>query len=475
MKRAKKASKAEIIKGLISLIIYQTQQLAKKQTEIDELKERLSGYEKLQKEVQDKEVSTPSGMKEVYKKENKKKKRDRKPGCKRGHQGYRRNKPLNVDDEKRWTINICPKCDNQLSEEATEIEIRYTEDIEIKEAKTTEHHIERKYCPICDEIITATMTDALARSQLGLTTLIISAWLHYYLGVTIGNLLKWFSISSLLILSKGYFSQAWNRLAEILKPYYEEIKAEARNSAVLNVDESGWRNNGVTWWLWCFTNKTLAFFTIEKTRGSPVLIDILGELFKGVLISDFFGAYNLIKALAKQRCIVHLLREIKKVSKRNFSVQWVKFAKKVKRLFRDAILLAKKRETLSHKKYEYKKKRLYKRLKLLYAYLYEDKDCLRLAKRWLKKYENELFTFLDYPEVDADNNRCERTLRRPVIMRKNSYGNRSDKGTETQAIMMTIFMTLEMRGINPVNFLINALKKWISNGQLPPLPKIKIS
>jgi transposase len=221
------------------------------------------------------------------------------------------------------------------------------------------------------------MTDALPRSQLGITTLVLSAWLHFFIGVTIGNILKWFSISHLLTVSKGYLSQAWNRLAQILTPWYEEIKDQAKDSAVLNVDESGWRNNGVTCWLWCFTNKTLALFTIEQSRGSPVLFEILGELFPGVLISDFFGAYNKIKAFAKQRCIVHLLREIKKVSLRNTSAEWVCFARKVKCLFKDAVLLAKDRDTLSKQKYETKKERLYQRLRSLYSAPYEDKDCRR--------------------------------------------------------------------------------------------------
>jgi len=470
----RKPSKAKIIESLVLLIYHLIRLLAERQSKIDELKQRLSEYEEkindLKEKAQDKELSTPSGMKPVYEKTNRGQNRAKKLGCKQGHPGYRRDKPQEVDKIKEWSIEICPKCQNILSERATEVVIRYTEDIKIEKSETTEHHIERKYCPVCDEIVTAPMTDALPKSQLGLNTLVISAWLHYFLGITLGSLINFFGITSLITISKGYLSHAWNRLAEILKPYYEEIKQQARDSAVLNVDESGWRNNGVTDWLWCFTNKILVFFTIEKSRGSPVLFEILGGLFNGVLICDFYGAYNQIVALAKQRCIVHLLREIKKVSQRNSTAQWVNFAGDVKRLFKSAVLLGKDRDKLSEQQYESKKRRLHKRLINLYSASYEDKDCQRLAKRWLYKYRNELFTFLDYPDVDSDNNHAERGIRRPVTMRKNSYGNRSDRGVETQAIMMSIFATLKMRGINPVEFVINALKEWIRTGMLPPLP-----
>ncbi len=202
-----------------------------------------------------------------------------------------------------------------------------------------------------------------------------------------------------------------------------------------------------------------------------MLFEILGELFNGVLVCDFYGAYNKLAALAKQRCIVHLLREIKKVSQRNNTAEWIGFAKEVKRLFKSAVLLGRDRDKLApQQQYESQKRRLWKRLVALYSACYEDKDCQRLAKRWLYKYRNELLTFLDYPDVDPDNNHAERGIRRPVTMRKNSYGNRSDRGAETQAIMMSIFVTLKMRGLNPIDFLRDALQEWIRTGKLPPLP-----
>jgi len=86
---------------------------------------------------------------------------------------------------------------------------------------------------------------------------------------------------------------------------------------VLHGDETGWRVNGKTHWLWCFAAKNLALYVISPSRGSPVIKKVLGEVFSGVLVCDFFGAYNSIIAWAKQRCITHLLGELKKTSERN--------------------------------------------------------------------------------------------------------------------------------------------------------------
>ncbi|OHB83826.1 MAG: hypothetical protein A2V98_15735 [Planctomycetes bacterium RBG_16_64_12] len=55
-------------------------------------------------------------------------------------------------------------------------------------------------------------------------------------------------------------------------------------------------------------------------------------------------------------------------------------------------------------------------------------------------------------------------------MRKNSYGNRSDQGADTQAILMSIFRTLRKRGHHPIQTITNALAVYIQTRQLPPLP-----
>jgi hypothetical protein len=119
----------------------------------------------------------------------------------------------------------------------------------------------------------------------------------------------------------GGLALHWQRLAQLLTPVYEALGKAARLSAVLNVDESGWRILGRTAWLWCFTSVSIVYFVLTPSRAGPVIRKVLGAHFRGILVADFFGAYNRIRALAKQRCVVHLLREIKAVSLCNQSVE----------------------------------------------------------------------------------------------------------------------------------------------------------
>lgn len=110
--------------------------------------------------------------------------------------------------------------------------------------------------------------------------------------------------------------------------------------------------------------------------------------------------------------------------------------------------------------------RLHERLIDLMLTQSDDADVTRLAKR-LEKYWDELLVFLDNLEVPPTNNHAEREIRPAVIMRKVMQGNRSEKGAQTQAVLMTIFRTLRRRGLNPVSTLESALRHYISTKKLP--------
>ena len=85
-------------------------------------------------------------------------------------------------------------------------------------------------------------------------------------------------------------------------------------------------------------------------------------------------------------------------------------------------------------------------------------------------------TFLDQPDLDQpdvpfDNNHAEREIRPAVIMRKNSSGNRSERGVRTQEILMTVLRTLKQRNHQPLDTLLSALTTSLPINQLPPPPE----
>ena len=308
------------------------------------------------------------------------------------------------------------------------------------------------------------ITDAMPNSTLGLTVLIMTAWLHYWVGMSVRNIVKLLVIFWGFDVSPGGLTQAWKNLAATLKPIYDDIGEKIRNTGVLNADETGWRISGITHWLWCFVTDKWCYFVIDKSRGSPVIKQVIGKIFNGILICDFWGAYNKISTLAKQRCFYHLLTELEKVDKSNKSLAWKNFRKKLGRLVMDAIRLDAGKNDFAPAVFNRRKMRLYRRLDQLIELPREDKDVNRLIKR-LIRHRNELFTFLEYDGVSPYNNHGERQIRKPVTTRKISQQNRSDRGAEAHAIFMSLFSSAELQGLNPVEKVMDDAKVLISRRQ----------
>jgi transposase len=412
-------------------------------------------------------LSTPSAMQPVYTKPLHSKRR-RKPGRKKGHPGVCRPVPAQIDRIVEHKLTECPACHNPLGEPCGK-HSQIVEDIPPVKPEVTEHVIYEYKCSPCGTKVAAPMIEALPRAALGLRLTLLSAFLHYALGMTTRNICTWLRTFCQFQVTPGGLVLNWQSLAEILIPVYEGLAKAARLSAVLNVDESGWRIAGRTAWIWCFTNATLAYYVLTPSRAAPVVKKVLGAFFQGILITDFFGAYNRIKAFAKQKCVVHLLRELKQVSLRNRSEEWKHFARRLKRLMHEALKLVIVKDKLGKRKYENSVANLHIRLADIFGASYQDKDCERLAKR-LARHSDELFVFLLHPDVPADNNHAERQIRFAVVMRKNSYGNRSRRGAQAQAILMSIFRTCQLRGIDPIEFMINSVAAAIRSGTPLPIP-----
>lgn len=413
--------------------------------------------------------STPSAQKPVFTKDRKGTgKRRKRPGRKHGHAGVRRGRPERIDRTVEHRVDCCPDCGGSLKR-CSQTRDRYIEDVPVDvRVETVRHIIHRDWCPACRKAVEPVVTEALPNSSIGNGILVLSAWLHYALGNTLSQILSVFNFHLQFQMSAGGLVQMWHRLADILLAWYEEITEDIQKTGVLHGDETGWRVNGKTHWLWCFTSNTATIFTIERSRGRPVVLEFIKDCFDGVFVSDFWYAYNVLTC-AKQKCLVHLLRELERVAKyKDSGGDWPAFSKKLKRLLRDAIRLRKSKEELEAATYLRRCEQMEKRLQLILKHGWSNKEAKRLVKR-LIRHQDELLTFLHYAEVPFENNFGERSIRGAVIMRKNSFNNRSEKGASTQSVLMSVFFTLKQRGLNPVDTVKKALKTYIKTGHLPAL------
>ena len=214
--------------------------------------------------------STPSGMVPVYAKPNTPQRR-KKPGARNGHPGRRRAPPTRIDRRQTHRLKRCPHCGGRL-QRCHHVRTRIIEDLpEDVRTEVTEHTLHRDYCPNCKKDVEPVVPEAMPAATLGHRLVALTAWLHYGLGITIAQIVDILGYHLQTRLTPGGLIDAWHRLSDVLKAWYEQIAEEARNSAHLHADETGWRVNGQTHWLWCFANAQVCYYMVDRCRGSPAL------------------------------------------------------------------------------------------------------------------------------------------------------------------------------------------------------------
>jgi transposase len=396
--------------------------------------------------------------------------RRKKPGARAGHAGHARPRPEVIDRRETHQLPCCPQCQGRLVRTG-DARKRITEDLpQDLKVEVTAHTIHSDWCPRCQKRVEPRLPDVLPRCTLGNRLLTLSAWMHYGNGSTISQIVEVLNYHLQVAVTAGGLVQMWHRLADVLFAWYEQIHRDCLLAAVLHADETGWRVNGTTHWLWCFTQPQATYYLIDRSRGHPALDKFFVEEFAGTLVTDFWAAYDAVPCGGRQKCWPHLLRELKEVenSGRNQD-DWPSFARRLRRVFADAVKLRARRAALPEAEYDLAVARLEGRVTDLALAEWRQADATRLAGR-LRKYGAELLTFLWDDAIPADNNAAERAIRPAVLIRKNSYANQSDRGALTQAVLMSIYRTLRQRGLDPLETVLAALRHLAATDDLPPLP-----
>ena len=189
------------------------------------------------------------------------------PGRKEGHPGVSRKIPQRIDHYEEHTLLSCPECQTSVNKPINTY-CRIIEDIPEVKPQVTAHTVRGYWCRTCKKIVYPTVADALPNAMIGLRLIVFTAWLHYLVGVSVSNLVKMVSVFSCFKISAGGWTQAWKTLAKLLTPLYDQNWfIRSFKSAVLHADETGWRLNGKTFWLWCFTTREFCYYLITRSRG----------------------------------------------------------------------------------------------------------------------------------------------------------------------------------------------------------------
>ena len=237
-----------------------------------------------------------------------------------------------------------------------------------------------------------------------------------------------------------------NRVANKLSYKYEELNKKLRKANVVNGDETGSNQNGISEWLWGFFTSSIAFFVFFKQRGGDIIDNVLGKNFKGILGCDGWSTYKVFSekhGILLQRCWAHLIREVKHICKDVNGLHdayiWIQdMFKKIKKLRK---IKSKKIRQKGHDK-------LIAEMNM-WIQIYQSHDGMRELITKVKNGKNFWFTCILYPQVEHTNNRAERGIRKFVILEKIMGCLRSEQGKKSTQIMMSLFGTWKLQGLNP--------------------------
>jgi hypothetical protein len=108
-----------------------------------------------------------------------------------------------------------------------------------------------------------------------------------------------------LSISDGQISRLQTIGRKSLQAGYEEIVADVRKSATINLDETGWVQNNDRAWMWVAVGPRASLYSIHQSRSRSVVHATMGDDYRGVVTSDRFSAYSDIPDGRHQFCWAH--------------------------------------------------------------------------------------------------------------------------------------------------------------------------
>lgn len=294
--------------------------------------------------------------------------------------------------------------------------------------------------------------------QIGPRVISLATYLNKVGGLSYGKIAALLEQEAGLKVERSTLCRALARAASKAQPMYQELIETIRASPVVYPDESGWRVGGFSAWLWAFTNRCETVYSIEQGRGFAEASKILGEEYAGTLVADGWAPYRCFAKARHQTCLAHLLRRCGEMLE-TAQGGAARFPRRVKEILLAALSVRDRREaqTISPQGVRSAKGRLAAQMDRLLSGHYTHEGNRRLAKHLLR-YQEALFLFLDRDDLEATNWPAEHAIRPAVVNRKSCAGNRTRRGAEAQAILMSLLRTFQLRGLNSISTFMGILR-----------------
>jgi transposase len=375
---------------------------------------------------------------------NLKKKRRKKHGPPYGHKRAMRPLVENPDQVVEAKVERCAHCQADLAGVPSRLVRRHqvTELPPIRPVviETQQHEVE---CPECHQVNRGVLPEGLNGSgSFGPRLSAVVVYLKHEQHMSYERVRRAMEDLFGVSISEGGLSGLMRKAGMAVQAVAEAIKRQVVTSEIIGSDETSVRVKGRNWWEWVLISARGIFHAIRSSRSAAVIEELMGSNRVSCWICDCFGAQLKAPADNFQLCLAHQLRDLQRLIDQFPQFAW---AVEMQKLFRAAIHLWNRIDSLTIDRYVSKAMQMEKRLDRLLQWRLIGKDPLRLQQRFIK-HRDHLLTFLQYPGVEPTNNACERALRPSVIHRKVTNGFRSEWGAQTYAALRTIGSTARQKG-----------------------------
>jgi hypothetical protein len=238
--------------------------------------------------------------------------------------------------------------------------------------------------------------------------------------------------------------------AKYLEPTYQQLINKLRSGQLIHADETKVSVKGKTGYVWTFTNLEEVIYVYTETREGSIISTIIGE-FNGVLVSDFYSAYDSLMC-AQQKCLIHLIRDLNDdLFKNPFDDDLKKIASSFTELLGPIIESIDRYGLKKHhlKKYEVKVQCFFRMISQIEL----SSDIARGYLKRFNKYKDKLFTFLKHDGVPWNNNNAENAIKHFAFLRRMIGGSSTPKGLNEYLILLSIRETLRRKNRSFLEFL----------------------
>jgi predicted RecB family nuclease len=231
---------------------------------------------------------------------------------------------------------------------------------------------------------------------------------------------------------------------------YRSILRQIVGGPLVHADETQVTVKGRTHYVWVFTNLEQVAYVYSESREASTVREVLAK-FKGILVSDFYSAYDSVDCV-QQKCLIHLLRDINEdLLKAPFNDEMAQLATAFGCLMQPII------QTID--RFGLKARHLRKHrgavngfYKMLAGREYETEVAAAYKKRF-EKNRSKLFTFLDFDDVPWNNNNAEHAIKAFARLRNVMGAMTTPKGIQEYLVLLSIAETCKYRGASFFEFL----------------------